>query len=112
MAAFYVIFKTFVVSSVSISWTEFELQYLIGVLCKYTRFSFSFGSSKRTGVFYQQQNSLYQVITQVEGNCICMSCCFSNKMFCLLEDAHNYPSNKGIYISTASEMSTYLTLNT
>lgn len=64
-------------------------------------FNFSFGSGKHTGVFYQQHNILYQVITQVEGNYICMSCCFSNKMFCLLQDVHNYPSNEGIYISTA-----------
>lgn len=76
-------------------------------------FNFSFGSCKHTGVFYhqQQQNILYQVITQVEGNYICMSCCFSNKMFCLLQDVRNYPSNEGIYISTALEMSTYLTLS-
>lgn len=85
--------------------------YLISISCKYTCFNFSFGTYKHTGVFYHQQNILYQVITQVEGNYICMSCCFSNKMFCLLQDVHNYPSNEGIYISTAPEMSTYLTLS-
>lgn len=74
-------------------------------------FNFSFGWRKHTGVFYQQQNILYQVITQVEGNYICMSSCFSNKMFCLLQDVHNYLSNEGIYISTALEMSTYLTIS-
>lgn len=75
-------------------------------------FNLGFGSSKHTGVFYQQQNIAYQVITQVEGNYICMSSCFSNKMFCLLQDVHNYPSNEGVYISTTLEMSAYLTLYT